>query len=699
VKIYYTKDGRDVDIAQSRIWESFSTESWTRASFAFQITAEQMAAAGGAAIQVAFIPEGTLNGYGTLIDNVRLLPVEVVPDYNRDGKIDSADRGKVSTEKPWRFWVNDNDDSGTVDGSDIPGSGNNGNDGQVNGIRDLVDWFPLFLDIKEILKVLPSADYNYVLENADNALNMVETTLTPANASDFLKAELGEPGQRNNPNGVALAHIAGYFKHVDAQDAKLSAAFLSSVENGTGGVLIIEASKATTQPLKLVIRKKSGGESVAEVSFPMSVQSVEKMYRHLNILSANGQSGGLATNLNEPENQPDAESSSKNFVFVHGYNVNPSQARGWNAAMFKRLWHSGSRAKFTGLTWYGSETQGMIPGQPSVTPNYQANVLNAFASASALKDGLEPLEGGIHIAAHSLGNMVVSSAMHDFGFAADKYFLINAAVAKESYDETEEQRLIMSNPWWEDYDDQLRATDWHLLPWPQNDWRAKLTWVNRLKDIGNAYNFYSSGEEVLKNPEHGNIPLISGFSGELTWASQEKRKGFGLTGQILTSTYGGWETNKHVDYGVRVTHSTTGALVGFIPKTQAELGPVDAAFKQKLMQIPFFNTGFDPVTGQTLGTAPADIANLLGPNGSDYASPPQKRNTLLAEMIPAQSTAAGSNSINSFGVQNFDMNGMKTGWPATRDDQNWKHSDLRAVSYTYTFQVFDEVSQIGNLEE
>ena len=113
------------------------------------------------------------------------------------------------------------------------------------------------------------------------------------------------------------------------------------------------------------------------------------------------------------------------------------------------------------------------------------------------------------------------------------------------------------------------------------------------------------------------------------------------------------------------------------------------------MQIPFFNTGFDPVTGQTLGTAPADIADLLGPNGSEYASPPQKRNTLLAEMIPAQSTAAGSNPLNILGNQNFDMNAMKTGWPAEREDpQNWLHSDLRAVSYTYTFIVFDTIAEI-----
>lgn len=623
-----------------------------------------------------------------------LLPAEIVSDWNRDGEINVADRGKVTGENPWRFWINDNDDAGTVDGSDIPNGGTNGQDNQINGIRDLVDWFPLHLDIKSILENFPSATHEYFLENEDNALNALETTLAPANSGNYLKAELGEPGHRDNPNGIALAHWS-YYREIHGRNAKLSADFLTGIKNGTGGILILEANKATSKPLRLVVRKKSGGQEVLETQFPLSVSGVEKMYRHLNILGPNGQSGGMSTNLDEPINQPDAEANSKNFVFVHGYNVNPNQARGWNAAMFKRLWHSGSRAKFTGLTWYGYESQGSVPGHPDVTPNYQANVLNAFATASALKDGLEPLEGEVYIAAHSLGNIVVSSAMHDFGFAAEKYFLIDAAVAKESYDETEEQRLIMSNPWWEDYDDQLRATDWHLLPWPENDWRAKLTWVNRLKDIGNAYNFYSSGEEVLKNPQHGPSPLP--ISAEGVWAAQEKRKGFGLTGQILTSTYGGWDTNKHVDYGIRVTHG--GVLVDFIPRTQVELGPVDGAFKQKLMQIPFFNTGFDPVTGQTLGTAPNDIADLLGPNGSDYASPPQKRNTLLAEMIPAQTTAAGSNSINSFGNdRNFDMNAMKTGWPATRPPgSGWWHSDLQNVSYTYTFLAFDKITETANL--
>ena len=43
-------------------------------------------------------------------------------------------------------------------------------------------------------------------------------------------------------------------------------------------------------------------------------------------------------------NEPDT--TDKNFMFVHGYNVNPQQARGGFADMYKRMYWSGSHAKF-----------------------------------------------------------------------------------------------------------------------------------------------------------------------------------------------------------------------------------------------------------------------------------------------------------------------------------------------------------------
>jgi len=611
-----------------------------------------------------------------------LLPVDIVPDWNRDGVIDNRDRSKVTEEKPWRWWLNDDNDEGDLGGDDHPGSGSNGNDSAANGLRDLVDFFPLYFDFKQLVTVLPPESCEYRIVHEGVGLNFIYTDLTV----DDVRKHHHEQAVADELKGAQINKI--YANGL----TKLSASFLNKIKNEEGkGVLLVEAGFAASDK-PLVIEVWKDVRKLTEIKFHVRTSSIEKMYRHLNILTVGGQSGGLPTSLSEPENMPDAYCSDKNFVFVHGYNINPTQARGWFAEMFKRLWHSGSRAKFTGVTWHGYESQFYIspplPYSGYYTPDYQANVLNAFASAQALKDGLLPLSGPVTIAGHSLANMLIGSAMEDWSFSAANYFMIDAAVAKECYNESEEQTYIMSQPWWEDYDDILRATEWHRLPWPGGDWRAKLTWKNRLEGVASAHNFYSTGEEVLQNPPHGNTAVPVSAAG--VWAAQEKRKGYGLSGYILTSAYGGWNVNFHPDYVTPIND----------PKTQVELtalyGPTsEAAFQNKLMTMPFFNTGFDPVTSEVNPDAPSDIQNLFGASGSTYASPEQNRNRLLAEMIPARSTAAGSNPV--AGVPGFDMNANKNGWP--RDDQRWRHSDLREVGYFFTYKTFDEFVVRGELNQ
>ena len=75
------------------------------------------------------------------------------------------------------------------------------------------------------------------------------------------------------------------------------------------------------------------------------------MFRHKNLTAAVlGQVDGPGDRLtaNDVPNAPDDNGT--NFLFVHGYNVNPNQARGWQAEMFKRLYWSGSPARFYGVT-------------------------------------------------------------------------------------------------------------------------------------------------------------------------------------------------------------------------------------------------------------------------------------------------------------------------------------------------------------
>jgi hypothetical protein len=413
--------------------------------------------------------------------------------------------------------------------------------------------------------------------------------------------------------------------------------------------------------------------------FPVSVSPVEEMFRHKNLIAAGGGSGGPPDRMGEPSNYPDTLANNKSFVMVHGYNVNSEAARGWGAEMFKRLYCSGAKAKFYYVTWYGSETQ--VGG--SLTTDYQANVDNAFATAAEFAAFISTLTD-VTIAAHSLGNMLVGSAIQDWSARPSNYFMIDAAVAKESYDDAEEQLgsggfTGMEHPEWTSYDRRLWASDWHLL-FAVGDDRNTLTWENRLKGVAGvrAYNFYSTGEEVLRNP--GSAPHLP-LSPNEVWNNQERMKGRMLTGQVLSSNYGGWAFNNYWN----VQDTSVNPDIVFRRRFPNETTTITNA---QLTTNPFFSAG---------------PSELYGANGSNYASPEQHRNTLLAEMIPALSFAAGANPLESRGDGgNFDLMLLKNGWPEERlrqNNPNWLHSDFITVPYLYMHPALLKMIELGELNQ
>ena len=162
------------------------------------------------------------------------------------------------------------------------------------------------------------------------------------------------------------------------------------------------------------------------------------MYRHKNLLAADGASGGeidYATGIDSSiraRELPRQALQQPEFCLRKGYNTrHPNQAREWNSKMFKAMWWSGSRAKFHGVTWHGSESQRL---KDLVTPNYHLNVDNAFATAHPFADWINSLTGTVTVAAHSLGNMVVSSAIHDWSAPVANFYMVDSAVAIEAFD-------------------------------------------------------------------------------------------------------------------------------------------------------------------------------------------------------------------------------------------------------------------------
>ncbi|MBU0676754.1 MAG: thrombospondin type 3 repeat-containing protein, partial [Verrucomicrobia bacterium] len=77
------------------------------------------------------------------------LSVQMVPDYDHDGDIDDDDRAIQGSGQPFYFWENDDDDqtsdAKTGGDSDVPGVGSaDSGNSQVDGTRDLIDFFPVF---------------------------------------------------------------------------------------------------------------------------------------------------------------------------------------------------------------------------------------------------------------------------------------------------------------------------------------------------------------------------------------------------------------------------------------------------------------------------------------------------------------------------------------------------------------------------
>jgi hypothetical protein len=485
---------------------------------------------------------------------------------------------------------------------------------------------------------------------------------------------------------------------INSQGMPLSQSFVAGIATNNQGIILVEAAAPTTQPLVLTIYH--GTNQIAQTSLYLSISGVEQMFRSKTMM-LNSEPGTVPDRLTDASVPNEPDTTGRNFIFLHGYNVTPDQARGWDADFYKRMYWSGSHAKFWAVTWEAADTQ--VAGE--VTINLQTNIVNAFNTAPMLNNFLNGLPGTNVVAAHSLGNMVVLSALNDYtNQSINTYFMIDAAVPMEAVQgyqgQTGPMLAEMIHSEWTAYANKLYASDWRQL-FPTNDARSTLTWSNRLANLQNAdvYNFYSSGEEVLRattsDPPTNlvsavktivydyfvNNPPIASYM----WVWQEKAKGRCAGDGLLSSSHGGWKFNS--------TYDTNGAHMGV---SQAS----------SLSNVQLSTNAFFDVTSTSFGNA--DLA-LYGSGGSAYAQ--AHSNRILSDAIPSLTLPVGANAVTTLdepgNTHNFDMQGaLENGWAAGRPRLQvgssaageWHHSDCRQIAYTFTYQLFDKFTTLGNLK-
>ena len=658
---------------------------------------------------------------------VFLVPVDIVPDYNRDGKIDEEDRGKVTKENPWRWWINDDNDLTVEERSgnlkDVPkqdSSVRDCNDLKVDGIRDLIDFFPLHLDLKQALEVLPADKYMYVLKHEDEALKFFDFPTAILDGSEPARAPNWHITQVSAGRGLKQYEL----KLASVQGAELSSDLLGKFKEGKG-LICIEGAKKTEKPLVLEIFKKSDNSSIAKIKFPIRIKDVEDMYRHVNMRA----SGGNTTQKNEPSAYPDDLTNGKYVAYIHGFNVSGESARGSQSNIYKRLHHLGNKARFIGVSWDGNPDNPL--GLQAPAPDYHAAVFNGLIGGLPLKNHLAFAGGAnLTILAHSLGNSIAGSAIALHGLDVSHYYIINGAIPLQAYDEDQtdnsnkhpDMKRSMTEDDWKPYYDfgrgeRLLAANWHdLFKETPLDNRNKLTWNNLFKKpelLAVTYNFYSSSDEVVENADEHNEEFFANIVNAVwtwdfsrhAWVQQEIGKG----GQSLIAhtafrdINAGWKFNFRThdgevgvsewEYGYYLEYLFSGSTLHRKYKPdEADSQISDADLREK----PFYK--------------PFPYLDLYDSDkGSAIAGETINRYKLLATGIPATSYAIAANSSRAINPsRNFNMSAeMKSptgssSWPADSSQENpedWLHSDFKDVALHFVHPMYRKMIGLAELDK
>ncbi len=596
-------------------------------------------------------------------------------DYNRNGKIDAHDNERSRRNDKVYFWCNKStwkDD----DGFSIQYSENSSN-GKVDGRHDLLNFIPISIDLSAFAKDWQHQDLIYQISCSSKNMHCA---LVDADMNNLKAIHLGDSYDiKKTPIYKASLESLDYYENLPNE-------FLELAYNKRGAIILeFEEPRETCWFSIYVYTKDYDLLYMTEV--PLHIGELKNMMGWLNIREAAGGTGGVPTNLTCSD-WPESEHKKGNVIFVHGYNMEEDiETEQWSKDVFKKLWWSGLDYGFIAVQWRGNE--GQLAG--TATPNYYSNVKNAFVSAQTLAERINAIAGPKWFLAHSLGNMLVSAAIQDFGMEHKKYFMLNAAVALEAYDPekgiTDESRKKMTPSDWADYPQRVRSTHWYKLF--NNDGRSLLTWKGRFSNVTNIVNFYSTEEEVLANGEE---EAFMPYTRDFAWYNQEIKKGSWLF--MMHEDEGGWGFNTEYDTIYKIFYNIDYLNYnGKMPPERTD-DITDDMLRTQPFFLPFVNKQiFSDDNGKTVST--------------NYAY----RAELLAYAIPAESYAVGANPLNKFSMpdgvddlkslfQNYDMaTYFRSGRSEMGSNSAWVHSTFTQRPFKRVHELYSTINKHIELEK
>ena len=685
---FATNAGR---VILSKVFSPSSAAAWQNVYVAFNF--EKADCDAGIRFKLEPLGDTPVNGF---VDDLYMLRAGFNVDVNRDGHVEETEIPEKN--KPYYFWINNDTEINAAKGDDIPGptrTTSDCNNDHVDTLRDLVDFFPVNLNIGQLIRLFPpDGATRYTLRQKDGAVNLVHISISPWNAG-----WLNQKGWVKNFGDTLNQPLEAAKVHRLTTEYELPTPFLEAVISKSHSTILFEGNKCTKEPLIFSVERQ--GVKLAEFELPLQLSEVETMYRHLNLrdlattydgvrIPEEPNSFSQPTQTSEPKGLPDSLTQNKYFVFIHGFNVSGQEARGWNSEMFKRFYVLGSQARFVGVNW-----------RSDTSPDYHEAVFRALVTGEGLTARLGFTGGApVTIAAHSLGNLVVCNAIERGGLKPAAYLAINAAMPAEAFDasyNSAAQAANMTESSWRTYDPYLYSRNWCKL-FSGSDPRSRLTWCGQFtKAAPYMYNYFSPGDDVLakadsvKSASVISLLLRQGFNfSSNAWKFQELLKGLGWyssgAGFWASRSQGGWEFNENWFYWgddeeyLQVQYSPSDALS--IPLEYLRVKPF-----------------FSPFYATEVFSSFANIATAK-------AREPKVIYDLLARGLPAGSYAAAISYLSGNVRFNFDMEqeGRESYyWPTAeheRSDQKkrWLHSDFKNVALPVIFRTYSSMINAGGLK-
>ncbi|MBL9172960.1 MAG: alpha/beta hydrolase [Verrucomicrobiales bacterium] len=379
-------------------------------------------------------------------------------DANRDGTILFDGTDSTSPERPYRFWVNnDNDLSGSnSDPEEVDAPVPDHLDGIIKNIRDLEDFSRLWIDLQGLQSGLSAANFELAFEWRNVTEGTPTIQIYPAREADGGLRYLTDAlvaGQQVAPKPASpeLPYaIATPFP--TRRQITPGTRFTLPASFWIGGAnrryLLFEA--AARGRGELVLELLQNGRIVTE-SAPIHLEllDVKEMYTRIQASPEGGFQKPYEFHVEQPpaieptlapllpelayRNDPEARPST--VTFVHGWNMKLKESINFSETMFKRLWHAGYRGRFAMFRWPTGALLTPEVLDPELYDSFNYSEHRALVYGRSLAMHAATLTAGDQnsIICHSMGAMVTTSALLS-GMAADSVLFFQAAASASIFD-------------------------------------------------------------------------------------------------------------------------------------------------------------------------------------------------------------------------------------------------------------------------